>query len=558
MPAHRTCQENFAHGIAEALRHHWDVPCFSDLDGQTLLCRDVARLVARLHRVFDALELRPGDRVGLVGRNCAHWAVVYLAAVTRGAVIVPILPDFTAAEMEHIVRHSGCRLLFLSDAAADAVDADKMPSVDAMARLRDFAPVNGAGREVRAALAAVGAPAATAGDPAGPSALALPAVADDALATIIYTSGTTGFSKGVMLTHRALMVNVRFFIDHVSLQPGDNIVSFLPLAHAFGCAFDFLSPFFAGCHVTFVEKIPTPKVLLAAFAELKPVVVMSVPLIIEKIYRNRVKPQLESPNVQFMLKLPGLRAFVQRKIRDALYEAFGGRYRELVVGGAALNRDVEQFFRRIGFNLTCGYGMTECGPLISYSVWSDNPPVGSVGRVIPYLECRIDGAAKPGDVGEVLVRGENRMLGYYNDPDATAAAIDSEGWLHTGDLGRFDGNGFLYLTGRLKNMILTSTGQNIYPEEIESQLNNMPCVEESLVIEREGKLLALVYPDLESVDRACLKGGQVETRMEANRQALNERLPGYAQISRLKVLYEEFEKTPTKKIKRRVYDAFAG
>ncbi len=558
MTAHRTISENFADGIGQSLRHNWDVPCFSDLGGATLTYGDVARRITRLHGLFDAMDLRAGDRVGLVGRNCINWAVVYLATVTRGAVIVPILPDFTGGEIEHIVRHSGCRLLFLADAAADAVDSDKMPSVEAAARLHDFSRLWGDDKRTVAALAALGAPAAAGEAPRAPADLRLPLVNGDQLATIVYTSGTTGFSKGVMLTHRALMVNVRFFLDHVTLQPGDNIVSFLPLAHAFGCAFDFLSPYFAGCHVTFVEKIPTPKVLLAAFADLKPVVVMSVPLIIEKIYRNRVKPQLESANVQFMLKLPGLRAFVQKKIRDALYEAFGGRYRELVVGGAALNRDVEQFFRKIGFNLTCGYGMTECGPLISYSVWSENPPIGSVGRVIPYLECRIDGARKPGDIGEVLVRGENRMLGYYNDDDATAASIDGDGWLHTGDLGRLDAEGFLYLTGRSKNMILSASGQNIYPEEIESQLNNMPCVEESLVIERDGKLLALVYPDLESVDRACLKGGQVEVRMEANRQELNQRLPGYAQIARLKILYEEFEKTPTKKIKRRVYDAFAG
>jgi long-chain acyl-CoA synthetase len=558
MPAHRSLSENFADGIGQSLRRHWDVSCFSDLEGGTLTCRDVARLITRLHGVFGALELRPGDRVGLVGRNSAHWAVVHLATVTYGAIIVPILPDFTGAEIEHIVRHSGCRMLFLADAAADAVDCEKMPSVEAATRLRDFKPLFKAHRRAAAALAALTAPATAHEENLAPADLKLPTVDGDSLATIVYTSGTTGFSKGVMLTHRALMVNVRFFIDHVALQPGDRIVSFLPLAHAFGCAFDFLAPFFAGCHVTFIEKLPTPKVLLAAFAELQPVVVMSVPLIIEKIYRNRVKPQLESPNVQLMLKVPGLRAYVHKKIRDALYEAFGGHYRELVVGGAALNHDVEQFFRKIDFNLTCGYGMTECGPLISYSVWSDNPPVGSVGRVIPYLECRIDGAAKPGDIGEVLVRGENRMLGYYQDEEATAAAIDRDGWLHTGDLGRFDEAGFLYLTGRSKNMILTAAGQNIYPEEIESQLNNMPCVEESLVMERDGKLLALVYPDLESVDRACLKGGQVETRMEANRQELNQKLPGYCQIARLKILYEEFEKTPTKQIKRRVYDAFAG
>jgi long-chain acyl-CoA synthetase len=558
MPAHRTISENFADGIGQALRHHWDVPCFSDLEGATLSCADVARRITRLHRFFDALGLEAGDRVGLVGRNSAHWAIVHLATVTRGLVIVPILPDFTAAETEHIVRHGGCRALFLADASADAVDCAKMPTVEAAARLRDFAPLHEGSRRAATALAGLREPFGPETAPRTPAELRLPLVAGDSLATIVYTSGTTGFSKGVMLTHKALMVNVRFFLDQVTLQPGDNIVSFLPLAHAFGCAFDFLAPFFAGCHITFVEKIPTPKVLLAAFADLKPVVVMSVPLIIEKIYRNRVKPQLESPNVQLMLKLPGLRAFVHRKIQGALYEAFGGRYRELVVGGAALNRDVEQFFRKVGFNLTCGYGMTECGPLISYSVWRDNPPVGSVGRVVPYLECRIAGATKPGDIGEVLVRGENRMRGYYQDDEATAAAIDQDGWLHTGDLGRFDADGFLYLTGRSKNMILTAAGQNIYPEEIESQLNNMPCVEESLVMERDGKLLALVYPDLESVDRACLRGGQVEVRMEANRQELNQRLPGYAQIARLKILYEEFEKTPTKKIKRRLYDAFAG
>lgn len=558
MPAHRTISENFADGIGQSLRAHWDVPCFSDLDGGTLTCGDVARLIVRLHGLFDTVEIRAGDRVALVGRNTAHWAVVYLATVTRGAVVVPILPDFTGAEIEHIVRHSGARLLFLAEAAADAVDCAKMPSVEAAARLRDFAPLYAAERRVESALAALATPDGGAPGLRDPAGLRLPLVSGDSLATIVYTSGTTGFSKGVMLTHRALMVNVRYFLDHVTLRPGDNIVSFLPLAHAFGCAFDFLAPFFAGCHVTFIEKVPTPKVLLAAFAELRPVVVMSVPLIIEKIYRNRVRPQLESPNVQLMLKVPGLRAFVNRKIQASLYEAFGGRYRELVVGGAALNREVDEFCRRIGFNLTCGYGMTECGPLISYSVSADNPPVGSVGRVIPYLECRLAGAKATGDIGEVLVRGENLMLGYYQDAEATAAAIDADGWLHTGDLGRFDRDGFLYLTGRSKNMILTASGQNIYPEEIESQLNNMPCVEESLVIERDGTLLALVYPDLESVDRACLRGGQVETRMEANRLALNQQLPGYAQIARLKILYEEFEKTPTKKIKRRVYDAFAG
>jgi long-chain acyl-CoA synthetase len=348
-----------------------------------------------------------------------------------------------------------------------------------------------------------------------------------------------------------------YFLQSITLAPGDNVVSFLPLAHAFGCSFDFLAPMAAGCHVTYVEKIPTPKVLVAAFEKYKPVYVMSVPLVIEKIFRNKIKPVLETPKMKMLLKVPGLNKMVYKKIHDQVYEVFGGRFKELVIGGAAINRDIEEFFRKIGLRMTCGYGMTECGPLISYTVFDGNPPVGSVGKVIPFLECRIHEPHPETGIGEVQVRGENLMLGYYNDEEATAETINSEGWLMTGDLGRLDENGFLYLTGRSKNMILTASGQNVYPEEIESQLNNLPCVEESLVLENEGKLLALVYPDLESVDRACLKGKQVETMMEHNRQSLNTRLPGFSQISRVTVMYEEFKKTPTKKIKRRLYNALS-
>jgi len=548
--------QNFVETIADTLRDHWDVACFSDLDGAALTYGDVANRIHKLHWIFAEAGVARGDRIALVGRNSAPWAVTYLAAVTYGAVIVPILPDFTPAEIEHIVRHSGSSVLFASDTCWEGINEDKMPTLEGVIRLADFSLfwVRSSRLEDAAAHADTGYVERW-GDRLTRTALRFDPVDNAELASVVYTSGTTGFSKGVMLNHHALMVNVRFFLDSVELEPGEAIVSFLPLAHSFGCAFDFLAPFVAGCHVVFVEKIPTPKVLLAAFAAHKPVVVMSVPLIIEKIYRNRVKPQLESPRVQFMLKVPGLRGVVHRRIRDALYEAFGGRYKELVIGGAALNREIEHFFREIGLNLTCGYGMTECGPLISYSVSRDRPPVGSVGRVIPYLECRIREPDPESGIGEVLVRGENRMLGYYDDEEATAACIDQDGWLHTGDLGRLDDEGFLYLTGRSKNMILTASGQNVYPEEIESQLNNMPCVAESLVLESSGQLVALVYPDLESVDRSCLRGKQVETLMEENRRSLNGRLPGYSQIAHLKVLYEEFEKTPTKKIKRRLYEA---
>jgi long-chain acyl-CoA synthetase len=551
--------KNLVATCEHTLRRFRTSPCFSDLDGATLTYGDVASRICRLHWIFHELGIERGDRIALVGRNSAHWAVTYLATVTYGAVIVPILPDFTGAEIEHIVRHSGSRLLFAADASWDCLDEDHMDPLLAAFRLADFAPYWQRKDKVRHVLEKADAGCEERyGEQlrgGGPTFAPIPG---DTLAAVVYTSGTTGFSKGVMLNHHALMVNVHHFNSQVDLGPGDTIVSFLPLAHAFGCAFDFLSPFAAGCHITYIEKIPTPKVLLGAFARLKPAVVMSVPLIIEKIYRNRVKPQLESPKVQLMLKVPGLRNVVYKKIRDALYEAFGGNYKELVIGGAALNKDIEAFFRKIGFNLTCGYGMTEFAPLISYTVWRDNPPIGSVGRIIPYLECRIADPDPTTGIGEVQVRGENRMLGYYLDDEATAQTIDPEGWLHTGDLGRFDAEGYLYLTGRSKNMILTASGQNVYPEEIESQLNVLPCVEESLIIEREGRLLALVYPDLESVDRACLRGRQVEDLMEDNRRELNQRLPAYCQIAKLTVLYEEFEKTPTKKIKRRLYDAFAG
>jgi len=545
-------KENFVETIDTAITTHWDVPCFSNLNGPAITYGEMGLSILRLHRLFENSGIKKGDRIGLVGRNSAHWGVTYLAAVSFGAVIVPILPDFTSAEVEHIVRHSECKLLFVADAIYDGLNEEKIPTVHGIFRLKDFSIFWQDDKKVASAAEAAFSLTAVSRD-----SFTLPVVSNDELAAIVYTSGTTGFPKGVMLTSNSLIANVVFFNRQVDLQPGENIVSFLPLAHAFGCAFDFLAPLVQGCHITFIEKIPTPKVLLKCFAELKPAVVMSVPLIIEKIFRNRIKPLIETPKMQLMLKVPGLNKVVHKKIREKIYEVFGGNYKQMVIGGAALNKDIEDFFRTIGLNLTCGYGMTECGPLISYSRWEDNPPVGSVGKIIDYLECRIADPDPETGIGEVQVRGENLMLGYYLDEENTKQTIDPAGWLLTGDLGKLDGEGHLYLTGRSKNMILTATGQNVYPEEIESQLNNLPCVEESLIIENEGKLVALVYPNLESVDSACLKGKQIEELMEDNRKNLNLKLPGFCQISKLKVRYEEFEKTPTKKIKRRFYQALA-
>ncbi len=545
-------KENFVATIGTAIETHWDVSCFSDLNGSTLTYGQVGAAINRLHHFFEQSGLKRGERVGVIGRNSAHWCVTYLAAVSYGAVIVPILPDFTSSEIEHIVRHSECSLLFVSDAIYDGLTEEKMPTVKGIFRIKDFSVLWQEDQDVLQA-----SEAASLLPDISRSEFSLPEVSNDDLTAIVYTSGTTGFSKGVMLTSNSLIANVVFFNRQVELEPGENIVSFLPLAHAFGCAFDFLSPLVQGCHITFIEKIPTPKVLLKCFAELRPAVVMSVPLIIEKIFKNRIKPLIETPKMQLMLKVPVLNKVVHKKIRDKIYNVFGGNYKQMVIGGAALNKDIEDFFRTIGLSLTCGYGMTECGPLISYSKWEENPPVGSVGKIIDYLECRIADPDAETGIGEVQVRGENLMLGYYLDEESTKQTIDPAGWLLTGDLGKLDHDGNLFLTGRSKNMILTATGQNVYPEEIESQLNNMPCVEESLIVENEGKLVALVYPNLESVDKACLKGKQVEEMMEDNRKILNLKLPGFCQISKLKVRYEEFEKTPTKKIKRRFYQAIA-
>ena len=551
-------QENFVETIAGSINKHWDVSCFSDLDGGTITYGELADRIFRLHYIIAEAGLKKGDRVGLAGRNSANWCVTYLAAVTCGAIIVPILPDFTSGEIEHIVRDSECKLLFVADTIHDRLDEDKMPSLTGIFSLNDFSLGWSEGSKLSdITQAAADGARERYGAMLDSREVRYPSVANEDLAAIVYTSGTTGFSKGVMLTGNSLVANIMYFLQSITLTPGDNVVSFLPLAHAFGCAFDFLAPFASGCHVTLVEKVPTAKVLLPAFERLKPVVVMSVPLIIEKIYKTKIKPVLDSTKIKTMLKVPGLRNVVYKKIHDQIYAFFGGNFKEMVIGGAAINRDIENFFRKIGLRMTCGYGMSECGPLISYTVFDEQPPVGSVGRVIPYLECRIHDPDPESGIGEVQVRGENVMLGYYRDEEVTAETLDEFGWLHTGDLGRLDADGFLFLTGRSKNMILTASGQNVYPEEIESQLNNMPCVEESLVLERDGRLMALVYPDLESVDQACMRGRQVETLMEENRKTLNMKLPGFSQLAKLKVLYEEFEKTPTKKIKRNKYDAIA-
>jgi len=549
--------ENLIESFSSCVRKHWDLEAYSDYKGQTLSYRDVAHKIMELHTVFADAGVKRGDKIAVVGRNSAHWAVTYWATLTYGAVIVPILPDFTAEEIHHIVGHSDSVLLFVSDPIYDKLEDDRLRQLKGIVRLEDFSLRVPFQKDLQQVYhAAVKRYQEKLAQSVKSDSFRFAPVPGSDLATIVYTSGTTGFSKGVMLNHHSLMVNARYYVDSLDLSINRRVVSFLPLAHCYGCAFDLIAPTIGGGHVTFIDKMPTPKVLMAAFAEIRPTVVLSVPLIIEKIFKNRIKPQLESKSLQAMMKIPAVNRLVYKKIRRKIATSFGGQFQEVVIGGAAFAKEADAFFRKIDFPLANGYGMTECGPLISYSVVAQNPPLGSVGKVIPYLECKIDVTDPANGIGEVLVRGENVMLGYYKDPDATREAIDADGWLHTGDMGRLDADGFLFLTGRSKNMILTGSGQNVYPEEVEAKLNNLPFVAESLVLECEGKICALVHPDMDRADEAGLDEAKIEEIMERNRQELNKQVPAYAAISRVKVLYEEFEKTPTKKIKRRLYNVF--
>ena len=546
-------QETLVDLIGESVRRNWTRPALTDWEGPTLTYAQAAERIAYLHELFRTCHVEPGDKVALLGRNSASWGVTWLAAVTYGAVIVPILPDFRPDDVHHIVNHSDSVLFFVAENLSGWVEASQMRQLKAVVALGDFHVLSARKEGVARSLADLAARYPQARVPLGdPARFDRRPMADDQLAAIVYTSGTTGFSKGVMLPHRSLLANLRYAQANMPLEPGDTIVSFLPLAHAFGAAFEFLFPFVSGCSITFLAQTPSPQVILKAFAQVRPRLILSVPLVIEKIYAKRLRPILEKEATRILMKIPPVRRILDRKIREKLVGVFGGRFREIVIGGAALNGDVEQFFRRIEFPFTCGYGMTECGPLISYAAWKEHRTPG-VGRAVDTLEVRIDSTDPSSVPGEILVRGANVMAGYYKNAEATAAAIDPEGWLHTGDLGVIDRDGFIFIRGRSKTMFLGPSGQNIYPEEIEAKLNSLPFVGESLVLERGGRLCALVYPDYERVDAVKLPERDLVARMEKNRLTLNRTLPPYAAISRIDVYSEEFQKTPTKKIKRFLY-----
>lgn len=547
--------ENLVKILEDSIRRHWDLPALSDYQGQTYAYADVAERIAYLHYLFQKSHLKKGDKIALIGRNSAHWTLSYLATLTYGAVIVPILPDFPVDNMHHIVNHSDAVFLFVADNFYEKLDEEQMPHLEAIFSLEDWRVLYTKKKQLAHALETATAHFESEEHhhvtPDQP--LFANDVGNGELATIMYTSGTTGFSKGVMLPHNSLLANVLFAQKNMPIESGDRIVSFLPLAHAYGCVFEFLFPLTRGCHITLLGKAPSPKVLLEAFQAIHPRLILSIPLIIEKIYRKQIKPKLDKPVMQWLCKIPPLERIILRKIRQKLLNVFGGNFIEIIIGGAALDPDVERFLKHIRFPFTIGYGMTECGPLVSYAGWQTHRPQ-SVGAAIDYLEVKIDSENPYSVVGNILVRGENVMTGYYKNEEATKEALSADGWLNTGDLGLLDQEGFIYIKGRSKNVILGASGQNIYPEEIETLLNNLPFVQESLALEGKGKLVALVYPDLELADAKGLGEDQLRVKMEDLRLAVNKRLPAYSQISKIGLYPKEFEKTPTRKIKRFLYN----
>lgn len=546
-------QDNFVTWLEKSIQHNWELPALSNYNGNTLTYGQVAEKIIQLHALFEHNHIKRGDKIALLGRNSVNWALAYLAAVSYGAVIVPILPDFAGEDIHHIVNHSDSVLLFAAESHLEIISAEAMPNLYGILSLKDFTRVSHHKsrllkifHDLKTHLSKETKPRVT------PNSFRLPEVSPEDLAAIVYTSGTTGFSKGVMLPHRSITANMRYAQNNMPLKSGDKIVSFMPLAHSYGCAFEFLFPLTLGCHITFLAKMPSPKVLIEAFDAIKPQLILSVPLIIEKIYRKQIQPALKKPVVRSLYRIPFFKKLLQKKILAKLMAVFGGRFHEVVIGGAALNAEVEAFLQEIGFPFTIGYGMTECGPLISYASWREHRPQG-VGRVVDSLEIKIDSPDAENEVGEILVRGENVMTGYYKNTEATDETIDPDGWLHTGDLGTIDRDGFIYIKGRCKSMILGASGQNIYPEEVEARLNNLPFVMESVVFEKDGKLEALVYPDMELVDQHKLTETQLLHHMEQNRSQLNRTLPNYINVSKIKIFPEEFEKTPTRKIKRYRY-----
>ena len=543
---------------ADSFRINWDLPALSQYgEGTTLTYGDIARRIARTHLFFKECGIKPGQKVALLGKNTVRWIVTYMATLTYGAVVVPILPDFNPIDAQHIINHSDSVILFVSDQIWENLDFEKMPgvkfaiSIDTSEVLAEMPAVAGKAKKAMGSLSKKFSKLY----PLGYTAIDVHYnfFQADSLAEINYTSGTTGFSKGVMLTLNNLCGNVVFGVRSQLHFRGSRALSFLPLAHAYGCAFDMLVPLAVGTHVTVFGKLPSPKLLVKALGEVRPNLILCVPLVLEKVYRSQILPIISKPSIRRMLAVPFLRKTVYSKICRKLTEAFGGEFSQVIVGGAPLNPEVEQFLHRIKFHFTVGFGMTECGPLISFTPW-DKFIVGSSGRTLPgIMFSKVESDNEAFIPGEICVKGENVMRGYYKNPEATAAVLDSDGWLHTGDMGTISDAGTIFIKGRCKTMILSANGQNIYPEEIEAKLNNMPYVAESLVVQRGHKLVALIYPDYEAMDKVGLSHEMMPKVMEKVREEVNRVVAPYEKIDEIQLRASEFEKTPKRSIKRFLY-----
>ena len=542
--------------IEKCIIDNWDLDALTDYKGITLQYHDVARKIEKLHIMFENSGVQRGDKIALCGRNSAHWAVAFLATLTYGAVAVPILHEFTPEQIHNIVNHSESKILFVGDIVGTQVDATKMPSLEGIINIPDYSLALSRtdkltyAREHLNELYGRKFPKYFRREHVKYYHEQRP----DELALINYTSGTTGFSKGVMIPYRALWGNYDFAVHVLGkvINRGDRVISILPMAHMYGMAFEFIFEFLYGCHIYYLTRIPSPAIIAQAFAEVRPQIIIAVPLIIEKIIRKKVFPKIQSGKVRLLRNIPIINKKVEEKICDQVKQAFGGRFYEIIIGGAAFNQEVEQFLHRINFPYTVGYGATECAPIICYSDYQTFVP-GSCGRAVIHMEVKIDSPDPANVPGEILARGTNVMLGYYKNEEATRQTIDNEGWYHTGDLGTMDAYGNVFIKGRSKNMLLGASGQNIYPEEIEDKLNSLPLVVESVVVQRDTKLVGLVYPDYDEAKNLGFATSDIEAQMQQNLQDLNLVQPAYCKLAAIEIQDKEFEKTPKKSIKRYLY-----
>lgn len=552
-------QENFIKIYENSFKENWSLPALTDYGKNvTFTFEDVAKEIVRIHFLFEECQIRRGDKIALIGKDSARWCIVYMAAITYGAIIVPILQDFNPNDVHHIINHSESVFLFVSDRIWDSLEEDKIEEVRGVFSLSDFRCLHQRdGENIQKLMKSMDEMMAEKYPKGfGKDDIKYAELDNDKVVEINYTSGTTGFSKGVMLTGNNLAGNVTYARTLDLLFRGDRELCFLPLAHAYSCAFNLLVPMAFGVHVYLLGKVPSPKILLKAFEEVKPNLILTVPLILEKIYKKMIQPQLEKTTMRVALNIPLLDSRIYAQIRKKLIDAFGGRFREVIVGGAAMNEEVVGFLNKIKFPFTVGYGMTECGPLISYDNNREYVP-GSCGQILKgIMKVRIDSDDPYNNVGEIQVYGENVMKGYYKNQEATEHAFTSDGWLRTGDLGTIDHDNRIFIRGRSKTMILGASGQNIYPEEIESKINNLPFVMESIVIEKNGKLVALVYPDYDTVDGTGVSHADLPVIMEQNRVELNKQLASYEVVSEIQLYPTEFEKTPKKSIKRYLYNNY--